>query len=89
MTDRREDIADTLREGKTFSCHKTVHYTDDGPDSSDAVQCFGAAASLHQSGLRPMQAQQIAERLRLVEPRDPAALDAAEVLTLDEWVAGR
>lgn len=61
--ERREQIAESLRGGKTFSCHKTVEYGDGEPDATKAVRCFGAASVLEKGGDRPMQIEQVARRL--------------------------
>ena len=62
--ERREGIAATLIQGTTFSCHKTVDYSnEDEPDTSESVLCFGAASALHKGGYPPVQAERIAARL--------------------------
>lgn len=66
-TQRRQEIATDLRFGKTFSCHKTVEYTDDGPDTTNSSRCFGAASVLHKGGNAPMQGDQLAVRLGIAE----------------------
>lgn len=61
--ERRSGIAASLGRGETFSCHKTVEYTDDGPVTDESSRCFGAASVLHKSGMSAMQAEQILTRL--------------------------
>ena len=67
--ERREGIAESLKFGETFSCHKTVVYRDDGePDTTSSARCFGAASVLYKSRRPPMQIEQIAVRLGIAKP---------------------
>ena len=69
---RVTEILDALLlDGKTFSCHKTVHYDDDGEPSmphGDEQHCAGALIMLERFNL-PNQMMRIAERLGLYDPR--------------------
>lgn len=86
---RREGIAESLRDGQGFTCHKTLDYnTDDGaPNRTQKSQeCVGATGTVMRDGF-PHALYQIAERLGLF---DPSRLDYESMSlhdTLDEWVA--
>lgn len=82
--DRVDEIADALEAGQGFTCHKTVDYTEDGPEVNDrGRECGGAMATLEREG-RPNQGMRIAERLGFYDPTriDP---DAPVYDSIDEW----
>lgn len=83
---RREEIARGLIDGHTFHCHATVDYDDegDGHETSESVQCAGAAKALMLSG-GTTQMMRIGERLGLVD-LDKVAERGAEVWSLADWV---
>lgn len=66
---RAGDILRALTQGnKTFSCHKTVTYTNRGPRQTEKTQhCAGALLFVKQTGAAN-QLIQIAERLGLYDP---------------------
>lgn len=89
---RAAEIAHSLRAGESFTCHKTVVYSDDLGDGvgevddrhAGARECGGAMAVLERQGI-PNQGMRIAERLGLYEPEQIDA-DAPVFDSLDEWV---
>ncbi|WP_155832210.1 hypothetical protein [Gordonia alkanivorans] len=86
---RRSEIAEGLRRGETFFCHKTVNYDDDALKNDCAVEsrCFGAASVLHKNGLAPMQAEQVAVRLGIAqEPREELLETDRTYGSLDDFV---
>ena len=86
---RRKDIGDALKAGSSFSCHKTVDYSDaDRPVQGESSRCFGAAAALHNGGDRPMALEQIAVRLCGAPAPDysGAPMDGT-YSSVDDWVA--
>lgn len=87
---RRQEIAQSLRVGESFPCHKTVTYDDDGQvvRNRGESRCFGAASVLHKSGEAPMQLEQIAYRLGVAD-YNPDALDREDTFsTLEEFEEG-
>jgi hypothetical protein len=84
--ERAEEIADGLRMGGSFPCHKTTKHDDDGEylPSRDEMHCAGATIILEKMG-EPNQMMRVAER---VGAYDPAALDldTEDVFDdLDDW----
>lgn len=99
--DRVAEIGQSLRDGATFYCHKTLDYGD-GPDTDEceadddgnsgsvtsrARACAGALATMEKEG-RPNQIMRIGQRLGFY---DPAHLDADAPVhsSLAEWAAAR
>lgn len=88
--DRAQEIADALKMGAQFTCHKTIIYGEDkeGRETHGGKKqqfCAGALATIIK-GNHANQVVQIAERLGL---RDPDEFDhnAQPVCdSLDEWV---
>lgn len=84
---RREEIADGLRAGADFPCHKTIDYShDDGGRRTPGTQfCGGALATIERGDDGPNQGMRIAERLGMYDPSrlDP---DAPVPDGLDAWV---
>ncbi|MGF0347648.1 hypothetical protein ACQR3P_28825 [Rhodococcus sp. IEGM1300] len=73
---RLEDIVETLRDGGTFQCHKSI------PDDVESQHCAGALILLERED-NPSQMMRIAERLRCYDPR---ALDMdAEIINGDDY----
>jgi len=85
---RREEIAESLRGDEPFHCHKTLDYTDEGPQRVEStVFCAGALKTVENGGERDRNAlMQVGERLGLY---DPARLqeDMPVYGSLDEWIA--
>lgn len=88
---RRQEIADGLRAGADFPCHKTIDYTaheDEGRGqrTPGTQWCGGALATIERGDEGPNQSMRIGERLGLYDPSriDP---DAPVHDGLDEWVA--
>ena len=86
-SDRVTEIADALRGGATFHCHKTLADSGDDLAVNPASQfCAGALATMEQGG-EVNQSVRIAERLGMY---DPAEFDwAAQPVfsSLEEWEA--
>ena len=61
---RRREIARGLRQGGSFSCHKTVDDSEEEPDVNGSSRCVGAASVAYKSGVIS-QVEQIAYRLGL------------------------
>ena len=66
---RARDIADALRQGASFSCHKSLDYSadDKGKATPATKHCAGAMLVLENEGC-PNQLMQIAERLGYYDP---------------------
>ena len=63
--DRVTNIEDNLvKQGLNFSCHKTVDYGGDEPDSSKSTNCAGAMILLTKIN-KTTQSMQFAERMGL------------------------
>lgn len=87
-TERRTQIAESLRRGETFHCHATIDYGDEDADTSRSSRCFGAASVLHKGGDAAMQLEQIAYRLGLVGPADTTMLESCGTYAdLDDFIA--
>jgi len=85
--DRRREIADSLRRGESFTCHRTVDGFDDDGEAvlgDRARLCAGARATLEVAGEREPQILQIARRLGVDVPELAGGLPVHE--SLDEWV---
>jgi len=80
------EIADSLRHGQPFNCHKTLDYNEDGEAEPTARTraCAGARATVENEGGRESQLQQIAGRLGF--PVAVLAPDLPVYDSLDEWV---
>lgn len=85
--DRAVEIADSLRSDQTFNCHRTLEYTDDGPQYVDRTNfCAGALKTVLNGGdLRYNAPMQIAERLGVFDP-DKLQADMPVFEDLDAWV---
>jgi hypothetical protein len=93
--ERAQEIAQTLLDGGSFHCHKTVDYTerDDEPEdergqgrvTADSQQCAGALATMERGG-HIGQGARIAARLGLYDP-DNLDPKAPVYGSLPEWVA--
>lgn len=82
---RSEEIADALRAGGSFDCHKTT--TSGGADRGNEMFCAGALGTMENEGtVMENQMVRICGRLGFIE--DPAELDGLPELydSLDEWV---
>lgn len=75
---RRHEIVKALSDGQTFFCHSTIEYGDDAADTTGSSRCFGAASVLHKSGYPPMQAEQVAQRLGLIDAPAEESLSRAD-----------
>ena len=83
--ERKEQIAESLRVGEAFTCHKTLEYTDEGPHHIDRSRaCAGAAGTLANEGLPEQQNRQVASRLGFPVP--PLADDLPLYGSLQEWI---
>jgi len=83
--DRRQQIADSLRRGEPFSCHKTLEYDSGDPHAGDRARlCAGARATLEVAGEPEPQILQVARRLGVDVPDLADGLPVHE--SLDEWV---
>lgn len=82
---RAQGLAENFRNDGTFSCHKTVDYSNESGqgDASNATQCAGALATVLKDGV-PNAPYQVAERLGMFD-RDKLEMDST-FDTLDEWV---
>lgn len=69
--ERAQEIADSLRSGAEFPCHKTVDYSKDseGVTTSESKFCAGSMVVLEKSE-GPNQMMRIAERLGLYDYRN-------------------
>lgn len=90
--ERRQEIADALRHDMTFSCHKTVDYSDEWNDSSthipteDEQHCAGALIVLNRSGeLFNNFLYRLAVWAKLFDP-DKLNMHAPVFDTLDQFV---
>lgn len=81
--DRRAQIAESLRRGESFTCHRTIDYGADVEQGDRARLCAGAVATLEASGEREPTIRQVARRLGV----DVPDVAADGVTTLDEWIA--
>lgn len=83
---RARQIAEELRRGWSFSCHRTVHHDDDGDpiDREGELHCAGAAIVLERDGT-PNQLMQLAQRLGCWKP--PTDPQQVVVASLDDFVA--
>lgn len=86
--ERAAEIADNLRGGGDFPCHKTLDYDENGEadiNGPRAQRCAGMLIVMEKSGV-PNRIIQIAQRLGLY---DPEKLDMAAPVypTLDAWEA--
>ena len=86
--DRVDEIAESIREGATFSCHKTVNYDDDEPTErgSRERQCSGVLITLEREDA-PNQMMRIGERIGMYD-RTKLNMDANVYDSLDEWREG-
>jgi len=84
--DRAEEIAETLLNDGTFTCHKTVDYDDDdgGHTTADSQHCAGATIVLELIE-RPNQMMRIAERLGIYD-RAKLKMDSPVYQDLDDWI---
>lgn len=82
---RREEIARALRAGDTFFCHKTVDYSGDDPDTTDAARCYGAASVTFKTTGTVSQNEQIATRLGLGTPDTARYETTATYASLDHF----
>lgn len=88
---RVREIADSLRHGDTFSCHKTLDYSTESTEETGAPAhtaktqfCAGALATMERAGA-PNQAVRIAERLGIYDPTEFDAASIPVYESLDEW----
>jgi hypothetical protein len=79
--ERAGEIADTLRDDRTFACHKTTRA---GGSSGPEQHCAGALIVLEREGMIPQLAR-IAGRLGFYDP-DALDPDAPVFDSLDDFV---
>lgn len=78
-----DGIADDLKRGGTFWCHKTVDYSDsDGAVANKTRVCAGSRATQANDGI-VSQAEQITERL--IEPVQKLRDGLPVYGSVDEW----
>lgn len=66
---RAKDICESLLNGQSFPCHKTLKQEEDGlVETSKSEHCAGAMIFLEKQGA-PNQMMRIAERLRMYSPK--------------------
>ncbi len=84
---RVAEIAESIRRGEPFTCHKTIDYSDDDPDVNTprARACAGAIGTLENAGAPEQQTRQIARRIGM--PVAELAPGLPLFADLDEWVA--
>ena len=90
---RKREIADSLRRGTWFPCHKTVDYSDDdgGHTTSKSRFCAGALATMENEpdpGAHANQAVRIAQRLGVIDLRALQGKDRV-FASLREFCAGK
>lgn len=85
---RAQDIADGLRRGVPFVCHKTVDYNHDDVDDRQekARMCAGARATAAKDGI-VVTSEQVASRLGLPVPGLDDDLPVFD--SLADWVAAK
>ncbi len=87
---RAEEIAESLRRGESFHCHKTVNYDDawDGKITETSLLCAGALLVLDaESSMFASQMLRIAARLGRFDPDEDIDHASAQVFgDLDEFV---
>lgn len=85
--ERAQEIADDLRRGDWFACHKTCDYDDDGEGAigSRARACAGALITMERAD-EPNNAMRVAERLGLYD-HTRLDMDAPVHDGLDAWVS--
>ena len=82
--ERKADIAESLKNGQEFVCHRTVDYLDDdASDQSHSCSCAGARETSRRSGI-VSNAEQFAQRFGF----EFSAVDTDSPVydSLDEWV---
>jgi hypothetical protein len=87
---RKREIANSLRKGGMFPCHKTVDYSDSssGRTTSKSKWCAGALATMNnedpEQGCMSNQMARISARLGMFNPDE---LQGAELVfgSLKEW----
>jgi len=87
--DRAEEIADALRAGGMFACHKTTEHDDDGDHvkTSDEEWCVGALLVMsHDGGAEANQLVRIFQRVGALGDIDD--LEGHEIVfkSFDEWI---
>lgn len=83
--ERAEEIAEAIERGLTFTCHKTVDYSDEQPHETDAsMHCAGALIIAEKEGCPPQMAR-IAERLGMYD-RTKLDMSAPVYESFSEWV---
>lgn len=84
--ERAEEIADSLLGDKSFSCHKTNGFDDDGDavETDESEHCAGAMILLEKLD-RPNQMMRICERLRIYDRRK-LDMDAPVFDSFEEFI---
>ncbi len=86
---RAAEIADSIKNGSTFPCHKTTEFDDEGESIGVGEQhCAGALILLDKSvpnGTGSSNILRIAMRLRIFDP-DKLKIDAPVFATFEEFV---
>jgi hypothetical protein len=81
---RVDEIAESIRDGASFSCHKTVDYDDDSTGRGNRErQCAGVLITLEKEDA-PNQMMRIAERVGMYD-RAKLNMDANVYDSLDDW----
>jgi hypothetical protein len=85
--DRVDEIAESIREGATFSCHKTVDRDDESIERGNRErQCAGVLITLEREDMLN-QMMRIGERIGMYD-RTKLNMDANVYDSLDEWQEG-
>lgn len=85
-TERREDIADSLRNGASFTCHKTFDYDSDdggGKQTDKSAFCAGALITMEKEEA-PNNIMRVSERLGLYD-HTRLRMDSPTFDSLQEW----
>lgn len=85
---RRAQIADSIRDGAVFHCHKTVSYDDDGEGAivDKSQVCAGSLRTIQEGDEPTPDIIQIAERLGLYDPERIERSHPPVHKGLTEWV---
>lgn len=90
--ERITEIAHGLRQGETFTCHKTISYSgdseEDAADMSKGMICAGALSICENEGITS-QMTRVAERLGLYDATKINSLGVETYDSLKDWIADK